>query len=132
MVGKSKFNENEDVPIMIRQHIFSGKMPLLRFQKWDDFIDHLNKEGIMLIGVEIQESSVNIDALPVSAESKVAFLMGNEGQGIHPKHMASCKKFVKIPQYGSGTASLNVNVAASIVLHRCHLKLMEQLNACPT
>mmetsp|Transcript_19663 Transcript_19663/g.29176 ORF Transcript_19663/g.29176 Transcript_19663/m.29176 type:complete len:162 (-) Transcript_19663:414-899(-) len=123
MVGKSKFNETEDVPLILRQHISSGKMPLIRFQKWDDFTNYLEDEGIILIGVEIQEKSVNIDTQPVSADRKVAFLMGNEGQGIHPKHMASCKSYVKISQYGSGTASLNVNVAASIVLHRYHLKL---------
>ena len=31
--------------------------------------------------------------------------------------MALCDSFVYIPQYGEGTASLNVTVAASIVLH---------------
>ena len=32
--------------------------------------------------------------------------------------MAICDGFVYIPQYGPGTASLNVAVAASIILHR--------------
>lgn len=31
--------------------------------------------------------------------------------------MKLCDRFVYIPQYGAGTASLNVAVAASIVLH---------------
>ena len=31
--------------------------------------------------------------------------------------MAACDSFAYIPQYGPGTASLNVAVAASIVLH---------------
>lgn len=31
--------------------------------------------------------------------------------------MAICDSFVYIPQYGAGTASLNVACAASIVLH---------------
>lgn len=46
-----------------------------------------------------------------------AFMLGNEGQGLSPKQMALCDRFVYIPQYGVGTASLNVAVAASIVLH---------------
>jgi tRNA G18 (ribose-2'-O)-methylase SpoU len=28
-----------------------------------------------------------------------------------------CDEFVYIPQYGNGTASLNVNVATALVLH---------------
>ena len=32
------------------------------------------------------------------------------------KQMSLCDSFVYIPQYGSGTASLNVTVAASILL----------------
>ncbi|KAH7436575.1 hypothetical protein KP509_05G026400 [Ceratopteris richardii] len=46
-----------------------------------------------------------------------AFLLGNEGTGLSKKEMDICDSFVYIAQYGSGTASLNVTVAASIVLH---------------
>lgn len=46
-----------------------------------------------------------------------AFMLGNEGQGLSPRQMALCDSFVYIPQYGAGTASLNVAVACSIVLH---------------
>lgn len=34
------------------------------------------------------------------------------------KQKAYCDSFVYISQYGGGTASLNVTVAASIILHR--------------
>ncbi len=44
-------------------------------------------------------------------------MLGNEGSGLSPKQMALCDEFVYIPQYGVGTASLNVAVACSIVLH---------------
>jgi hypothetical protein len=47
----------------------------------------------------------------------VALIMGNEGTGLSDKLMEKCRRnFVRIPQYGRGTASLNVYVAASIVL----------------
>lgn len=46
-----------------------------------------------------------------------AFLLGNEGTGLSTKELEICDFFVYIPQYGCGTASLNVTVAASIVLH---------------
>jgi len=125
IVGQAKFDEeSDDVPPMLNKHVSSGKMPLIRFTKWKEFVNHVQEENIHLIGVEIHQKAVNINDLQVSAD-KVAFLMGNEGQGIHPKHMVSCNSFVKISQFGSGTASLNVNVAASIVLHRYQQKLLE-------
>jgi tRNA G18 (ribose-2'-O)-methylase SpoU len=34
------------------------------------------------------------------------------------KQKSVCDGFIYIPQYGAGTASLNVNVATGIILHR--------------
>ncbi|KAL2922754.1 putative tRNA/rRNA methyltransferase slr0955 [Bienertia sinuspersici] len=42
----------------------------------------------------------------------------NPGTGLSVKECEICDYFVYIPQYGSGTASLNVTIAASIVLHQ--------------
>jgi tRNA C32,U32 (ribose-2'-O)-methylase TrmJ len=50
----------------------------------------------------------------------LALVMGNEGDGLSQAQMDACRHFVRIPQYGSGTASLNVAVAASVVLHQLH------------
>lgn len=36
---------------------------------------------------------------------------------MNERQKAMCDYFVYIPQFGTGTASLNVNVAASIVMH---------------
>eukprot|EP00397_Hematodinium_sp_SG-2012_P053363 GEMP01063658.1.p1 GENE.GEMP01063658.1~~GEMP01063658.1.p1 ORF type:complete len:101 (-),score=25.91 GEMP01063658.1:530-832(-) len=44
-------------------------------------------------------------------------MLGNEGTGMNEKQMAACDYFVYIPQYSEATASLNVAVAGSIVLH---------------
>ncbi len=52
-----------------------------------------------------------------------------QGQGLSPKQMAQCDAFVYIPQHGAGTASLNVTVAASIVLH--HFALWAGLPEAP-
>lgn len=43
--------------------------------------------------------------------------MSFQGTGLSAKECAICDFFIYIPQYGVGTASLNVTVAASIVLH---------------
>lgn len=42
---------------------------------------------------------------------------GWQGHGLTPEEMAFCDRFVYIAHYGAGTASLNVTVATSIVLH---------------
>jgi hypothetical protein len=43
-------------------------------------------------------------------------LVSLQGSGLSAPQVQLCDAFVYIPQYGAGTASLNVTVAASIVL----------------
>ena len=72
--------------------------------------------GCEIIGIEITDSAKPVHTCPWSGP--VAFMLGNEGQGMSDRQMRACDSFVYISQYGVGTASLNVAVAASIVLHR--------------
>ena len=74
------------------------------------------KPTIPIVGVEIDPSSVNLEGEPFT--TSVAFMMGNEGSGMTAKQMSVCDKFIRISQYGGGTASLNVSVAAGLVMHR--------------
>lgn len=104
-----------------QQHIIA------RFQKWKDCQGYLYEHGMQLVGVEIHEKSVTVEEYigqvcdgvserPNSAPHHVALVMGNEGTGLSDKLMEACEYFIRIPQYGRGTASLNVYVAASVVL----------------
>ncbi|XP_078436310.1 tRNA/rRNA methyltransferase (SpoU) family protein [Wolffia australiana] len=68
-----------------------------------------------ICGVEITDDAVSVNRHPFKRST--AFLLGNEGTGLSAKEIEICDFFVYIPQYGGGTASLNVTVAASIVLH---------------
>ncbi|URE33765.1 SpoU rRNA Methylase family [Musa troglodytarum] len=68
-----------------------------------------------ICGVEITDGALSIADHPF--RKSTAFLLGNEGTGLSAKECEICDFFVYIPQYGCGTASLNVTVAASIVLH---------------
>ena len=76
---------------------------------------------IPIIGIEIDPTSTSLDQhdFPTST----AFMMGNEGQGMTRKQMACCDGFLRIEQYGGGTASLNVSVAVGVVLHRFFSKV---------
>ena len=68
-----------------------------------------------ILGVEIVDDAVPIESHPF--DGNTAFIMGNEGEGMTPNQKAICDGFVYIRQHGPGTASLNVAVAASIVMH---------------
>ena len=130
---------SSDMPTAIRK----GMMKFIRFDKLEDCVKHIKslpcytiegegvgsgkdsmikssnteeKRTIQILGVEIDPASVNLEIEPFS--SCTAFMMGNEGQGMTSKQMSVCDGFVRISQYGGGTCSLNVSVAAGLVLHR--------------
>jgi len=81
-------------------------------QQFKEFIS----ERCPLIGIEIMDTSVSI--LDYKFQSAIALMPGNEGTGLSLKQKANCDGFIYIPQYGFGTASLNVYIATTVVLHR--------------
>jgi len=141
VVGQPSFEfdpdaDGTDVPSQLREGIRRGGMEIVRFDGLDECVAHVKsmnverssngasdddvpRRGMPILGVEIDESSVNLESEPFA--SSTAFMMGNEGSGMSPKQMAACDGFVRISQYGGGTASLNVSVACGLVLHRFDL-----------
>nr|CAD1829687.1 unnamed protein product [Ananas comosus var. bracteatus] len=75
----------------------------------------LEERDYDICGVEIVDGAMPVTDHPF--RKSTAFLLGNEGTGLSERECEICDFFVYIPQYGGGTASLNVTVAASIVLH---------------
>ena len=75
--------------------------------------------GATLLGVEIAPHAESVVREPFARRS--ALLLGAEGDGLTAAQLALCDRLVYIPQCGNGTASLNVAVAGSIVMHRCVL-----------
>ena len=142
VAGQRKFDFNpngKDYPNALRNYSLEMK----QFDKLQDCIQHIQSQpnNIRIIGVEIDESSIDVendnDAFMDNnnndgTATDVAFMMGNEGQGMNAKQMSFCDGFVRISQYGGGTASLNVNVAASIVLHRFQIwsRHLDYLHSC--
>ena len=123
MVGQPKFDsdpDGPDIPSQLRLFIKEGKLKIVRLPSWADCVAYLRENGIRMLGVEIHEDAKPIDAFMTDTFVPTALVMGNEGHGLNETQMQSCDGFIRIPQYGQGTASLNVNVAASIVLQRVH------------
>jgi len=87
------------------------------FSRLGDAKAWLAGRGVALIGVEIDPRALPVSRPAAAFSGPSAFLLGNEGDGLSPASLAACDRLVYIPQYGPGTASLNVAVAAGIVLH---------------
>ncbi|HEV8292704.1 MAG TPA: TrmH family RNA methyltransferase, partial [Tepidisphaeraceae bacterium] len=69
--------------------------------------------------VELIASVADEKALPLGGAKrsrKMGFLFGNEAQGLSKEQIAACDRQVTIPMK-LGTDSLNVSVAAGIVLY---------------
>jgi tRNA G18 (ribose-2'-O)-methylase SpoU len=84
------------------------------YESIDDAVAALKEDGFSIIGVEIGNGAASVISHPFQA--KTCFIMGNEGSGMTDKAKSVCDSFVYIPHYGNGIGSLNVAVAASIIL----------------
>lgn len=97
-------------------HGSAAHVPLAYFASLDECCAWLCKDkGCHIIGVEITHAAQAVHTHPFHGNT--AFMLGNEGTGLSEHQLKLCDSFVYISQHGQGTASLNVTVAASIVLH---------------
>ncbi|KAM0948593.1 putative tRNA (guanosine(18)-2'-O)-methyltransferase [Dioscorea sansibarensis] len=109
LIGRRDFNS-------FGSHGSASHLRFRHFHSLSDARRYLKEDrGCDICGVEIADGAFPVNAQPFTKST--AFLLGNEGTGLSEKECEICDFFVYIPQYGGGTASLNVTVAASIVLH---------------
>jgi TrmH family RNA methyltransferase len=73
----------------------------------------LKKQGIPVLGTGLKQA-IDLQDIPVT--STVAFVLGNEGQGVRSAILALCDQVVKIEM--STFESLNVAIAAGILCYR--------------
>ena len=88
---------------------------LRQFDRLREAVAWLRGRGVSVCGIEICAGARAVQEHPFRGPT--AFLAGSEGDGLADAHKALCDHFVYVPQHGNGTASLNVTVATSIVLH---------------
>ena len=85
------------------------------FYSLEEAVVFLREQNCTIYGVEILPQATAVDETVFDSPS--AFMMGNEGDGLSETQIQACDRFVYIRQFGTG-GSMNVNVAAGIVLHR--------------
>jgi 23S rRNA (guanosine2251-2'-O)-methyltransferase len=78
-------------------------------------ITRLKKEGYMIVAIELAKNSVDYKKVKLGA--KVAFILGNEVEGLPASVLKKCDVIAEIPMQGM-KESLNVSVAAGIALFR--------------
>lgn len=86
-----------------------------------DAVGRLRTEGFGIIGVEQTENSVNLENFHRSPDEKLAFVFGNEVDGVDQRVIENCDSVVEIPQFGA-KHSLNVSVSVGIVFWQIHEK----------
>ncbi len=77
-----------------------------------DVMTELKKDGFVVIATSLEQSHT-MGEIPSS--SQMAFIFGNEGQGVHPELQAAADDRLRIDMHGF--ESLNVAVAGGIVMY---------------
>ncbi|MGB0356950.1 MAG: 23S rRNA (guanosine(2251)-2'-O)-methyltransferase RlmB [Cytophagales bacterium] len=91
-------------------------LPVCRVNHLTDAIHYLQKSGLQVVAMtEKAERTIYQHAF----EGPTALLLGGEGQGVAPQHLKMADVMLKIPM-GGPIASLNVSVAAAVVLYEIH------------
>lgn len=87
-------------------------------------VESLRAEGYGIISVEQTVSAVSLEAFPVHPGARYALVLGNEVDGVRQDVVDFSDSAVVIPQWGT-KHSLNISVAASIVLWEFRKKLLK-------
>lgn len=93
---------------------FTGSWP-------EEGMAELKRLGFRTAAMALSDNSVSIDDPQLMAESKLAILMGSEGDGLTETTIASCDYTVKIPMY-HGVDSLNVAAASAVAFWQLRRK----------
>jgi tRNA G18 (ribose-2'-O)-methylase SpoU len=91
----------------------------LYYEQTSEAVYALKDQGYKVFAIEQTEGSISLENLKVvlskQETASVAFVFGNEVDGVSDQVLAICDGAVEIPQYGM-KHSLNISVAAAIVL----------------
>ena len=90
----------------------------------NSFMDWVLDNKLTIVGIDNVEGSVNLGVYVFPEDAVLVF--GQEGPGLSKDMQKCCKSLVAIEQYGS-TRSVNVGVAAGIVMHEWVRRLKQDI-----
>ena len=93
------------------------QVPWTRIERWPA-MDELHAQGFTVAALALSENSVALDEFAASPactepDSRVAVVLGTEGDGLSHRTIAAADEVVRIPMAG-GVDSLNVAAAAAV------------------
>lgn len=89
-------------------------VPFKYFADTDQAIIYASNNGYQIVGLEQHQAAVPLNKFMPAG--KVAFIVGEEVDGLPPEIISHCSEIVEIPQIGS-KESLNVASAVAILLY---------------
>lgn len=81
-----------------------------------EFAKTLHAHGYTIVGMALTDDSIGIEDPVLKQASKIALIMGNEGDGLSDETMNCLDHTVKIPMY-HGVDSLNVAAAGAVAFY---------------
>lgn len=113
----------------VSRHVAKGSQKWLNIKRYREdgdnttaCLNHLKKEGYQIIGTTPHNNSCMLQEFDITKKS--AFVFGVEAEGISDVVKDNADGFLKIPMVGF-TESLNISVAAAIILQDVTTKLRE-------
>lgn len=90
------------------------QVPWTYIEGWPDSgLKRLNGLGFKTAAMALSDNSISIDDPSLSAESRLAIVLGSEGDGLANETIAKCDYTVRIPM-SHGVDSLNVAAASAV------------------
>jgi tRNA G18 (ribose-2'-O)-methylase SpoU len=86
-------------------------------------LEELKSNQFKVFAIEQAEQSLMLNEFIVEANTKVAFVLGNEINGVAQEVVDACNGVIEIPQ-GGFKHSLNISIAAGIVSWEVYRQLL--------
>jgi tRNA G18 (ribose-2'-O)-methylase SpoU len=90
-------------------------VPWQYFRTTLDAVSDLKHKGYILIGIEQIDESTALQEFSPDPSAQLAFIFGNEINGIDPEVLPYLDRCIEIPQFGT-KHSFNISISAGIVL----------------
>ncbi len=95
-------------------------LPVVRVTNVNRTLEDLKKRGYWIYGLDERGPQIYSE---IDYAAPTAFVLGAEGRGLHEQTTKHCDFLVRIPMPPGGVASLNVSVAAGVVLFEWRRRL---------
>lgn len=82
----------------------------------DGTLDEIKSLGFRSVAMALKDDSISVSDPRLTSESKLAVIMGTEGDGLSDETIDGCDYTVKIPMY-HGVDSLNVAAASAVAFY---------------